>query len=53
MNHKLEAFGRLLKIMDELREQCPWDRKQTFQSLRNLTIEETYELAAAILNEDL
>lgn len=39
--------------MDELREQCPWDRKQTFQSLRNLTIEETYELADAILNEDL
>lgn len=38
--------------MDELREQCPWDRKQTFQSLRNLTIEETYELAEAILNED-
>jgi XTP/dITP diphosphohydrolase len=39
--------------MDELREQCPWDRKQTFQSLRNLTIEETYELADAILDEDL
>ncbi len=53
MDHKLEAFGRLLKIMDELREQCPWDRKQTFQSLRNLTIEETYELADAILAEDL
>lgn len=50
---KLEAFGRLLKIMDELREQCPWDRKQTMQSLRNLTIEETYELADAILAEDL
>ena len=50
---KLEAFARLLKIMDELREQCPWDRKQTFESLRNLTIEETYELADAILNEDL
>ena len=50
---KLEAFARLLKIMDELREQCPWDRKQTFQSLRNLTIEETYELADAILNEDI
>ena len=52
-NKKLEAFARLLKIMDELREQCPWDRKQTFQSLRNLTIEETYELADAILNEDI
>lgn len=53
MENKLQAFGRLLKIMDELREQCPWDRKQTFQSLRNLTIEETYELADAILGEDL
>ena len=53
MEKKLEAFARLLKIMDELREQCPWDRKQTFQSLRNLTIEETYELADAILEEDL
>jgi len=53
MLQKLEAFARLLKIMDELREQCPWDRKQTFQSLRNLTIEETYELADAILDEDL
>jgi len=50
---KLNAFSRLLTIMDELREQCPWDRKQTFQSLRNLTIEETYELADAILKEDL
>ncbi|MCC7245376.1 MAG: nucleoside triphosphate pyrophosphohydrolase [Saprospiraceae bacterium] len=53
MNHSLEqkkeAFGRLLVIMDELREQCPWDKKQTFESLRNLTIEETYELADAIL----
>ena len=53
MQHKLDAFARLLTIMDELREQCPWDRKQTLQSLRNLTIEETYELADAILNEDL
>ncbi|MFM8450190.1 MAG: nucleoside triphosphate pyrophosphohydrolase [Haliscomenobacter sp.] len=53
MQDKLEAFGRLLQIMDELRAQCPWDRKQTFQSLRNLTIEETYELADAILEEDL
>ena len=53
MDKKLEAFARLLKIMDELREKCPWDQKQTFQSLRNLTIEETYELADAILKEDL
>lgn len=51
--NKLEAFDRLLTIMDELRAKCPWDRKQTFQSLRNLTIEETYELADAILDEDL
>jgi XTP/dITP diphosphohydrolase len=50
---KSEAFARLLTIMDELREQCPWDRKQTLQSLRNLTIEETYELADAILSDDL
>ncbi len=50
---KLDAFARLLKIMDELREQCPWDRKQTMESLRNLTIEETYELADAILDGDL
>ncbi|MEM8529033.1 MAG: nucleoside triphosphate pyrophosphohydrolase [Bacteroidota bacterium] len=53
MKEKLAAFERLLTIMDELREQCPWDRKQTFQSLRNLTIEETYELADALLEEDL
>ncbi|MCB0704664.1 MAG: nucleoside triphosphate pyrophosphohydrolase [Saprospiraceae bacterium] len=51
-SEKLEAFGRLITIMDELREKCPWDRKQTFQSLRILTIEETYELADAIINED-
>ena len=50
---KLEAFGRLLKIMDELREQCPWDKKQTLESLRHLTIEETYELADAILENNL
>ena len=50
---KLEAFGRLLDIMDDLREKCPWDRKQTFESLRHLTIEETYELADAILDADL
>lgn len=53
MDKKLKAFERLLIIMDELREKCPWDRKQTFQTLRNLTIEETYELADAILVEDL
>lgn len=48
-----EAFERLLKIMDELREQCPWDRKQTLESLRLLTIEETYELADAIDLNDM
>lgn len=53
MDHKLRAFGRLLGIMDDLRAKCPWDRKQTMQSLRNLTIEETYELADAILDNDL
>ncbi len=47
------AFDRLLTIMDELREQCPWDRKQTLESLRHLTIEETYELSDAILENDL
>ena len=50
---KLQAFDRLLTIMDELREKCPWDRKQTLKSLRHLTIEETYELSDAILEEDL
>ncbi len=50
---QLEAFDRLLTIMDELREQCPWDKKQTFESLRHLTIEETYELGDAILDKDL
>ncbi|MBC7426168.1 MAG: nucleoside triphosphate pyrophosphohydrolase [Bacteroidia bacterium] len=49
---KLEAFARLLKIMDELRAQCPWDREQTTESLRHLTIEETYELSDAILDND-
>ncbi|MDC1508394.1 nucleoside triphosphate pyrophosphohydrolase [Saprospiraceae bacterium] len=53
MQDKLDAFKRLLIIMDELREQCPWDRKQTMESLRNLTIEETYELADAILDNDM
>jgi len=49
---QLEALDRLLTIMDELRAQCPWDKKQTMQSLRHLTIEETYELGDAILDED-
>ncbi len=53
MQNKLDAFARLLNIMDDLREKCPWDRKQTLESLRNLTIEETYELADAILENDL
>jgi len=52
MNTNGEAFLRLVKIMDELREQCPWDKKQTIQSLRQLTIEETYELADAISEND-
>ncbi|MEH6658361.1 nucleoside triphosphate pyrophosphohydrolase [Leeuwenhoekiella marinoflava] len=51
--NQLQAIDRLLTIMDELREQCPWDRKQTLQSLRHLTIEETYELGDAILDNDL
>ncbi|WP_033960531.1 nucleoside triphosphate pyrophosphohydrolase [Psychroserpens jangbogonensis] len=50
---QLKAFGRLLIIMDELREQCPWDKKQTMQTLRHLTIEEVYELGDAILDNDL
>lgn len=50
---KLKAFDRLLTIMDELRENCPWDKKQTLESLRHLTIEETYELSDAILENDL
>jgi len=50
---KLQAFDRLLTIMDELREQCPWDKKQTMDTLRHLTIEETYELSDAILEKDL
>lgn len=50
---KLQAFDRLLTIMDELRENCPWDKKQTLESLRHLTIEETYELSDAILDNDL
>ncbi len=53
MEEKLAAFKKLLEIMDELREKCPWDRKQTLESLRKLTIEETYELGDAILKSDL
>jgi len=50
---QLKAFDRLLTIMDELRAQCPWDKKQTMETLRHLTIEETYELGDAILDRDL
>lgn len=53
MDRRLEQFDRLLNIMDELREKCPWDRKQTLESLRHLTIEETYELGDAILDNNL
>lgn len=53
MEDKTAAFGRLLKIMDELRAQCPWDKSQTIDSLRYLTIEETYELSDAILEKDI
>lgn len=50
---QLQAFERLLDIMDDLREKCPWDKKQTLESLRHLTIEETYELGDAILDHDM
>ena len=53
MDERLIAFQRLLDIMDKVREGCPWDSTQTLESLRHLTIEETYELSQAILNEDL
>jgi XTP/dITP diphosphohydrolase len=53
MDKRLQAFQRLLDIMDDLREKCPWDQKQTLESLRHLTIEETYELADAITDNDL
>lgn len=53
MQNKLDAFKELLAIMDQLREKCPWDKKQTLESLRKLTIEETYELGDAILKNDL
>ncbi|HEY0355410.1 MAG TPA: MazG nucleotide pyrophosphohydrolase domain-containing protein, partial [Flavisolibacter sp.] len=52
MRSNNEAFERLVGIMDELREQCPWDRKQTIHSLRQMTIEETYELTEAITAND-
>jgi XTP/dITP diphosphohydrolase len=53
MDEKQKAFGRILTIMDELRDKCPWDKKQTIESLRPLTIEETYELSDAIIKKDL
>ena len=53
MQKKLEAFKELLEIMDKLRDKCPWDKEQTIESLRKLTIEETYELGDAILKNDL
>ena len=53
MNKKLEATARLLEVMDTLREKCPWDREQTIHSLRNNTIEETFELADAITADDM
>jgi len=53
MDKRLEAFQRLLDILDELRQKCPWDKKQTFESLRYLTIEETYELSDAILDGNM
>jgi len=53
MKEKLQAFEKLLLVMDELRSGCPWDREQTFESLRHLTIEEVYELSDAILNKDM
>mgnify|MGYP001170763291 FL=1 len=53
MENKIKAFSRLLTIMDQLREQCPWDKKQTMDSLRYLTIEELYELSDAILEKDM
>ena len=53
IEEELAAFERLLNIMDELRAKCPWDKKQTIESLRHLTIEETYELSDAILKNDI
>lgn len=53
MDERLKAFERLLNVMDDLREKCPWDKKQTIQTLRKLTIEEVYELSDAIINDDI
>lgn len=53
LENQLKSLGKLLTTMDELREKCPWDKKQTLKSLRHLTIEETYELSDAIINEDM
>jgi len=53
MNNNINAFEQLINIIDDLREKCPWDKKQTFDSLRHLTIEETYELSEALINEDV
>ncbi len=53
MDDKLSAFKKLLEIMDDLRAQCPWDKEQTFESLRHLTIEETYELSESVLDKDI
>ena len=52
MSESVSAFSRLVTIMDELREKCPWDKKQTIHTLRSMTLEETYELADAITEED-
>ena len=52
MDERLKSFKRLLDIMDELREKCPWDKKQTMESLRYLTLEEVYELSDAILENN-
>ncbi len=53
MDPRVQSFTNLLNIMDELREKCPWDREQTFDSLRTLTMEETYELSDSIIEKDL
>src|SRR3954469_9858541 len=53
LNETLQSFANVLKIMDELREQCPWDKKQTIESLRYLTIEETFELSDAIVEKNM
>jgi NTP pyrophosphatase (non-canonical NTP hydrolase) len=53
IDERADSFLNLIKIMDELREKCPWDKKQTIESIRHLTIEETFELSDAILKNDL